>query len=203
MGNLLKVLIVEDSSDDKELMLRELRRANYVLEYERVETPDGMKKALDERAWDIVLSDYSLPCFSAPAALTILKENGIDIPFIIISGAIGEETAVESMRAGAHDFVIKGKLTRLVSVIERELREAVVRREHREVEEALRVKSMELDSLNKDLHDLTMEITRVEDAERKRFAEVLHDDIGQKLVAIEMGLSVFIRGLGESSDEAV
>lgn len=200
----LKVLIVEDSADDTELVLRELRRGGYEPQYERIETPEEMEAALsgDGGQWEVVLSDFSLPRFSAPKALAILKKSGVDIPFIIVSGAIGDETAVESMRAGAHDFVMKGRLTRLVPAIARELNDAFVRREHRKAEQELKAKSKELDSLNTDLHDLALEITRVEDAERKRFAGLLHDDIGQRLVAIEMGLSAYIMTLEDSSCKA-
>ena len=138
MSTPLRVLIVEDSEDDAVLLSRELQRAGYDPVSERVDTPEAMKTALDGQTWDIVLSDYSMPRFSMSEALTMMKEKGLDLPFIIVSGAIGEEAAVASMRAGVHDYVMKGKLARLAPAIERELREAKMRRERKRMEEALR-----------------------------------------------------------------
>ncbi|MDR9459615.1 MAG: ATP-binding protein [Dehalococcoidia bacterium] len=138
MSTPLRVLIVEDSEDDAVLLSRELQRAGYDPVSERVDTPEAMKAALDGQPWDVVLSDYSMPRLSMSEALTMVKEKGLDLPFIIVSGAIGEEAAVASMRAGVHDYVMKGKLARLAPVIERELREAKMRRERKRMEEALR-----------------------------------------------------------------
>jgi putative nucleotidyltransferase with HDIG domain len=133
----LRVLIVEDSEGDALLLVRELKRGGYEPDFERVDTPEAMSATLAKGVWDIILSDYAMPRFSAPAALALFKESGLDIPFIIVSGAIGEETAVEMMKAGAHDFVMKGNLARLIPVIERELNDAEVRRKRRKAEEQL------------------------------------------------------------------
>src|SRR5215212_6674448 len=132
MGILLRVLIVEDQEADAQLMLRELRQHGYDLEHERVETRPGMEQALARQRWDIILSDYNLPHFNAMNALATLKVSGLDIPFLVISGTIDEETAVAALKAGAHDFLVKGRLSRLVPAVERELREVAVRRERRE-----------------------------------------------------------------------
>jgi PAS domain S-box-containing protein len=137
MGQPLRVLIVEDAEDDADLVLRELRRGGYAPTSLRVETADAMTAALDDQEWDVVLADYSLPSFSAPAALAILKARGLDLPFIIVSGAVGEETAVAAMKAGAHDFVMKGHLARLVPALDRELRDAEERRRRARAETAL------------------------------------------------------------------
>jgi len=131
----LHVLIIEDSEDDALLLVRALRSGGYDPTFERVDTPAAVTAALNQQTWDIIISDYSMPYFSGLAALELLKESGLDIPFIILSGAIGEETAVETMRAGAHDYIMKGNLTRLIPAIERELREAAVRREGKRAEE--------------------------------------------------------------------
>ncbi|HTE50364.1 MAG TPA: ATP-binding protein [Kofleriaceae bacterium] len=128
----LRALLVEDCEDDAELLLRELSRSGYEVEHIRVDTADALREALATREWDVVLSDYNMPEFDARAALGVLKESGSDLPFIIISGAIGEETAVGALKAGAHDFLVKGRLTRLAPAVERELREVEVRRERRE-----------------------------------------------------------------------
>jgi len=98
MGTPLRVLIVEDSEDDAILVLRELRRGGYEPTFERVDTPQAMNAALDQQAWDIVLCDYAMPRFSMPAALAMVKEKGLDLPFIIVSGAIGEEAAVAAKK---------------------------------------------------------------------------------------------------------
>jgi PAS domain S-box-containing protein len=130
----LHILIVEDSDDDAQLIVRELRRAGFIVDSERVETKADMQTALARRSWNIILSDYSMPRFSAMAALATLKASGQDIPFIVISGTIGEETAVTALKAGAHDFLVKDNLARLIPAIERELRDAQTRRSHREAE---------------------------------------------------------------------
>ncbi len=138
MGKPLRALVIEDSEDDALLVLRELRRGGYDLVSKRVETPEAMDAALKEGTWDVVISDYIMPRFSAPAALKLLQEIGLDLPFIVVTGAVGEETAVGMMKAGAHDYVMKHNLGRLPSAVERELSQAEVRRERKRVEEALK-----------------------------------------------------------------
>lgn len=135
----LRTLIVEDSENDAELLARTLQRGGYELTYERVDNAQAMQAALERTDWDIVISDYSMPSFSGIAALRLLQQHGVDIPFIMLSGVVGEEIAVAAMKAGAHDFVTKGNLSRLVPAIERELREAALRREHKRVKQALHV----------------------------------------------------------------
>jgi DNA-binding NtrC family response regulator len=134
----LRVLMVEDSEDDVLLIIRELKKGGYDPVYERVETATAMKKALQEKQWDIVLCDYKLPKFNAISAIAVLKETNIDIPLLIVSGAIGEETAVECMRLGAHDYIMKNNLSRLCQAIARELEEADSRSKRKQAEEALR-----------------------------------------------------------------
>lgn len=135
----LRVLLVEDNADDASLIERHLRHAGYNLFARRVETSAEMRAAmLDPAGWDLVLADYHLPDFSAPEALAILKSSERDLPFIMMSGAVDEETAVSAMRAGAHDYVAKQNLLRLVPAIERELKEAEGRRLKRDAEAALR-----------------------------------------------------------------
>lgn len=133
----LAVLIVEDSEDDMALIVRALQRGGYDLDYERVETAAAMSGALDRRHWDLVIADHNMPHFSAPAALTLLKDRGFEIPFVIVSGAIGEDIAVAAMKAGAQDYIMKSNLARLAPAVERELREAADRRERQRAETAL------------------------------------------------------------------
>lgn len=141
----LRVLVVEDSEDDVRLLLRALRHGGYTPEFERVETAAAMRTALAEKEWDIIISDHSLPEFSGLAALDVLRESGLDLPFILVSGIIGEEKAVSAMKAGAHDFIMKENYARLEPAIERELREATVRQERRRAEEDLRRAHEELE----------------------------------------------------------
>lgn len=141
MNKRLRVLHVEDSEQDVALLARHLTRAGYQLISERVETAETMKVRLHAREWDLILCDYSMPQFNALAALAVLKETELDIPLIIISGTVGEAVAVEAMRAGAHDYLMKDNLVRLTATIERELKEAENRRARRRAEEQLRLHS--------------------------------------------------------------
>ncbi|MBN2369467.1 MAG: PAS domain S-box protein, partial [Vicinamibacteria bacterium] len=135
----LSVLIVEDSESDAEIAIRLLRNADYDVKHERVETAGEMRAALKKESWDVVISDYSLPEFDAPAALAVLKETAPDTPFIVVvSGVVGEEAAVAMMRAGAHDYLAKDNLARLAPAVAREIREARTRRERQRAEEKLR-----------------------------------------------------------------
>lgn len=133
----LRVLIVEDSEFDAQMMISLIRKSGYEVESERVETAEAYRTALTHKTWDIILADYNLPTFSAPEALTILQETELDVPFIIVSGGIGEATAVAAMKAGAHDYLMKGNLSRLAPAVTRELREAAIRAERREAIQAL------------------------------------------------------------------
>jgi PAS domain S-box-containing protein len=117
----IKVLIVEDSEDDTEFLLRELRHGEYAPQHLRVDSPRTLREALKNDEWDIILSDYYMPGFSALTALQIVHDMNINIPFVVITGATGEDIAVEAMRAGAQDYLLKHNLRRLVSVVRREL----------------------------------------------------------------------------------
>ena len=139
MSEPLNVLLVEDSEDDAILTRRQLSQAGFELHCERIDSARLMQAALDAHSWDVVISDYHMPGFSGSAALKLLQATGLDIPFVIVSGAIGEEIAVELMRAGAHDYIMKGNLARLAPAIERELREAGERRARRVAEADLRL----------------------------------------------------------------
>jgi signal transduction histidine kinase len=131
------VLLVEDQPDDEELVIMELGRGSYDVVHVRVDTEAAMAAALDSESWDIILSDFAMPRFSGPAALALLRAKGLDIPFIIVSGTVGEEAAVAAMRSGANDYVFKGSLSRLRPAIDRELREAAIRAERRTMQEQL------------------------------------------------------------------
>lgn len=171
MDTPLRILLVEDSEDDARLLLREIQRGGYAVECERVQTASVMKAALERQTWDLVICDYSLPQFGGPQALNVLKESRLDLPFIIVSGTIGEESAVSALKAGAHDFIVKGNMARLIPAIERELKDASVRheRQQRELElEAIALVGATLRSVNAldqmlpRLLDQTLELTRTD-----------------------------------------
>lgn len=131
----LRALIIEDSENDAILLVRELQRAGYSITSLRVDNASALQAALDQGPWDIVFADYTMPGFNAFAALEMVKKRTQDVPFIIVSGTIGEDLAVTAMKAGAHDYFLKNSLARLVPAVQRELREAAARREYRRTEE--------------------------------------------------------------------
>ena len=138
MSKLLRVLNIDDSENDALLLRRRLSKEGFEVEFERVETAQAMAAALSDRSWDIVISDYAMPNFSGLAALSVLKQSGLDLPFILVSGTIGEGLAVDAIKAGANDYVMKGNLERLTTAIERELRDLEVRRERYQAQEWLK-----------------------------------------------------------------
>lgn len=133
----LRVLVAEDDERDAALLHNALLQAGYEPSFERVVTPEGMEAALTRERWDVVISDYSMPGFGGLAAIALVRKLEIDVPFILVSGTVNEEIAVEVMRAGAHDFMTKGKYARLGPAIERELREVAVRAEAKKLQEQL------------------------------------------------------------------
>jgi two-component system cell cycle sensor histidine kinase/response regulator CckA len=139
MTDHIRLLVCEDSDDDAVLIVRRLERGGLGVDYERVDTASATAEALRLRPPDLVISDYSMPGFGAEAALALLRESGLDAPFILVSGRVGDESAVALMRAGAHDFIVKGRMARLVPAVRRELRQAEGRRERRAAQEALRM----------------------------------------------------------------
>ena len=177
------VVIVEDQEDDASLMLRELRRAQFEPEFERVETEQELKAALEKGGWDIVLSDHGLPRFNSLQALNMLNQSELDQPFIIVSGSIEEDLAVAAMKSGAHDYIMKNNLARLGPAVEREMREAETRRARRAAEEARlkpvqeleqaytqlerRVREITASIMFTDLEDSTQMLTRLGDEENQ------------------------------------
>jgi PAS domain S-box-containing protein len=160
MKSTLRVLHIEDSEQDVALLTRYLSRAGYELISKRVETGPAMRAALKTNEWDVILCDYSMPSFNALGALQVLKELGVDTPFIIISGTVGETVAVEAMRAGAHDYLMKDNLVRLSATIERELHEAENRRARRRAEDALRTSESEMRALFAAMTDVILVFDR-------------------------------------------
>jgi PAS domain S-box-containing protein len=185
MSKLLKVLLVEDSEDDALLILRALRRGNFEPDFERVDTSPGMRSALDRQSWDIVISDYSIPGFGGSAALELLKEKNVDLPFIIFSGVSGEHAAVEAMKAGAHDYIMKDDLTRLVPAITRELREANIRWERKQVEDKLQLmlKAIQTTQTGITITDTNGSIIFTNDAEA-----TMHGYSAEELIGMDLGV---------------
>jgi|SRR5690348_1267453 two-component system, cell cycle sensor histidine kinase and response regulator CckA len=134
----LRTLIVEDSEIDCDILVRELRKGGYDVTFERVDSAKALSAALVLGAWDIVFSDYSMPGFSGVACLKIIRERGLDVPFIFVSGTIGEEMAVEAMKLGANDYVMKGNTARLLPAVRRELLDAELRRQHDAIQQRIR-----------------------------------------------------------------
>jgi len=161
MKNKIQVLIIEDNKDDLLLEVDAIKRGGIDIDYEQIETRAAMKEALRNKLWDFIISDFSLPQFSGLDALAVLKETGIDIPFILISGTIGEETAVAAMKAGAHDYIMKNNLSRLVPAFERELKEAKVRQLKREADEELKASMEDLTNQNAIFQALNFEYLKL------------------------------------------
>ena len=150
----LRVLLVEDSEFDARMLVSLLQAGGFEPEFERVETADEMRVALGQAPWEMILADFNLPDFSAPEALEMLQESQLDIPFIIVSGGIGEDTAVAAMKSGAHDYLMKGNLARLIPAVERELREATVRASRRQTVKDLRESELRHRSLIENTSDI-------------------------------------------------
>ena len=154
----LRVLIVEDSEDDALLIIRELKKGGYNPVYKRVETATAMQKAFQEKQWDVILCDYKMPRFNAPSAIALLKESNIDIPLIVVTGKISEETAAECMRLGARDYIMNDNLSRLCPAIARELEDAEVRNKRRQAENDLRQNDEKYRSILETIQEIYYEV---------------------------------------------
>ena len=157
----IQVLIIEDNLDDAKMEIDELISGGFDIVYEIIETRKAMREGLKNKTWDCIISDFSLPQFTGLDALAELKETGMDIPFILISGNIGEEIAVAAMKAGAHDYIMKDNMSRLIPAFDRELKEAELRRQKRLSEEALKESIQDLKIQNAEFHALNMEYLKI------------------------------------------
>ncbi len=224
MSKELRVLLIEDSDDDAELMLRELRLGGYIPKWQRAHRADELRRVLTEQPFDIILCDYTLPELDAPQAFAVVRELKLDLPFIIVSGTIGEEKAVECIRAGVHDFILKDRLARLPYAVERELVEAALRAEQARMNEQLQraqdalLRSEKLHALGQMAagiaHDLTNLLSpldaRLELLEPARAAASkqspaeARDNISQMRSIVERGVQTIqrLQGFSRQSSEA-
>jgi len=205
----LRVLLVEDSPADAMLLTHALERGNFNPYCERIDSREALEACLEKGAWDVILADHSMPGFSAPEALELVKRRQLDIPFIIVSGHIDEETATAAMRAGAHDYIMKDRLARLIPAVERELREAKVRADLRNSHEDLELRverrtadlkaaNLKLQRVLEERRRLENELLEIAENERRRIGFDLHDDLGQKLTGLSlMGKGLQLRLAGE------
>jgi signal transduction histidine kinase len=178
----IRILFVEDSEFDHELMLATLARDGLDVDAMRIEEAGPMREALQGQSWDAVVSDHNLPHFSSFEALQVLRDSGLDLPFLVVSGELGEELAVETMLAGADDYIMKSRLKRLAPALRRSLEAARVRRERSAVEAALRASESRL-------RELAGHLENVKEQERAAFAREIHDDIGGALTALKFDLA--------------
>jgi signal transduction histidine kinase len=186
---MVRLLVVEDSEDDFQLLLRHLKSAPFDVEARRVEDGASMSGALREGDWHVVISDHNLPRFSSTAALQVLRRSRLDLPFIIVSGMIGEEVAVEAMHAGADDYVMKSNMRRLIPAIERAMRTAGERRAKHAAEDAERRALEELRASRERLSQLTAHLEASKEAERAAISREIHDEMGGLLTGLKADLS--------------
>jgi signal transduction histidine kinase len=178
----IHILMVEDSAVDAELVEHTLRKGGIAFSGERVETRAGFVRALERAPPDVILSDYALPAFDGYDALAVAREKSPDIPFIFVTGTLGEEVAIETLKKGATDYVLKQRLSRLVPSVQRALREAEERRERRRAEEQLR-------QSHEQLRALSVHLQHVREEERIRIAREVHDELGQALTGLKLQLT--------------
>jgi two-component system cell cycle sensor histidine kinase/response regulator CckA len=188
MNDPLRLLLVEDSADDADLLIAELHRSGFVPAVTRVETAGAMAAALARGPWDLVISDHAMPHFSAPAALEVLRQSGLDLPFIVVSGTIGEDIAVTMMKSGAHDYLLKHALARLGPMVRRELTEAADRRARRAAEQRVREQAELLDQATDAIYVRNLEgrLTYWNEGAERLFGWPRADVIGRTLADLNL-----------------
>src|SRR2546425_4901308 len=178
----LKLLILEDNAFDAELEVETLRAAGYDCDWRQVQTREEFEASLDRPEFELILADYNLPDFDGLSALGLMKERGLEIPFVLISGTLGEERAIESVKAGATDYVMKERLERLAPVVARALNDRLGLVKGSAAQHALR-------EAHRRLQALSARLLPAEETERRRVARELHDGVGQLLTAVKLRLA--------------
>ena len=187
MAQPLRVLLLEDLDTDAELMVRELKRAGFDLVWDRIDTEEALLECLD-RPYDLILSDNSMPSFDAMRALACLRQRRLDIPFVIVSGSIGEEQAVALLHHGAADYIMKDRIDRLGPAVGQVLEKKRLRDDNQAAHAALQARTDELVRSQERLRALASDLTLTEQRERRKLAGDLHDYLAQLLVAGRMKL---------------
>lgn len=178
----LRILILEDSEPHAELLELLLREGGLTFTAVRADSRAGFQRELEARAPDLILSDYALPAFDGLEALTLAKRRVPDVPFIFVTGTMGEEVAIETLKSGATDYVLKTRLSRLVPAVERALREAEERRQRKRAVEQLR-------QSHQQMRALTAYLQHIREEERTRIAREVHDELGQALTGLKMDVA--------------
>ena len=194
MDEALRILCLEDDPADAELMAAALARDGLETDFTRVESEVDFRSALERGGWDFILADYSLPAFDGLAALEIAKAAFPDLPFILVSGTLGEEPAIEALTQGATDYVLKHKFARLAPAVRRALSESAEREERRQAEQAARV-------LLEENRHLARALLAIQEEERRHLARELHDEIGQCLTAIQVHTEMIRRRVDTGDSE--
>jgi len=195
----LQALIIEDSESDTLLLIRQLRQGGFEPVYKRMDTEEEMRASLAQERWDIIFSDHMMPQFNSREALRVYQESGLDIPFIIISGTIGEEAAIDALKSGASDYLVKGKLARLIPAVERELREAKGREARRKAEKELAESHRLLQQYTRDLEQYTLKLEQ-SNKELEHFAVIASHDLQAPLRKVKMFSDYLRVQLGDKLD---
>jgi light-regulated signal transduction histidine kinase (bacteriophytochrome) len=189
----LRALLLEDNEHDAAILARHLKQGGYELDFERVETAAAFEESLDRGGWDLIFADYVLPGYSGLAALKTVQTRELDVPFIIVSGKIGEETAVKAIKAGAHGYVLKSNFVRLASVVDRELRESQGRQDHRRAQKQLALQSLALAERTRELERSNREL--------EEFAYIASHDLSAPLRVIAGHIGLFMHRHSDSVDD--